>query len=78
MPAEPLPRVIDLRPARLPGGSRGTPFPGLPAGAAAFLWLANGSHMYALGAAEDAPADLGGVPWDLVDWWIPIGPPPAA
>jgi hypothetical protein len=70
MPIEPLPRITDNRPARRPGGARGSPFPDLAVDAAVVVWLANGDSLR-LDAAASA-ADGFAVPWGLVAWWIPV------
>lgn len=69
---EPLPRIVDLSPVRRPGGARGAPLPVLSPHAPACLWLTTGDVINARAEGDDADAEPWLIPWELVDWWIPV------
>jgi hypothetical protein len=72
MHSEPLPRIVDLRPARRPGGARGGPEPDYRPGLAIIAWLPNGDVLNLVAGDDPAVAAAPfAVPWAAIDWWIP-------
>ncbi|MDG3006375.1 hypothetical protein [Paludisphaera mucosa] len=73
-----LPRILDMHPARRPGGAQGAARPdghSVDVGAPIVVWLKNGDCIQV--EAEEASVsdpkgiDFAAVPWGLVEWWIP-------